>query len=81
MTVQSIIFEDCSTPLTRGLTTKEGRPILTKENRNDRLEQDDHSNGKNVRFLTDEEIIDAIARDPAFTSISAWTPREDTDRP
>lgn len=50
---------------------------MTKENRNDRPEQDD----QNVRFLTDEEIIDAIARDPAFTSISAWTPRETTDRP
>lgn len=48
---------------------------MTKENRNDRPEQDDHSNDQNVRFLTDEEIIDAIARDPAFTSISAWTPR------
>ena len=54
---------------------------MTKKNRKDRPEQDDHSNDQNVRFLTDEEIIDAIARDPAFTSISAWTPREDTDRP
>lgn len=54
---------------------------MTKKSRNDRPEQDNHSNGKNVRSLTDEEIIDALARDPAFTSISAWTPREDTDRP
>lgn len=46
---------------------------MTKENRNDKPEQADHSNDQNVRFLTDEEIIDAIARDPAFTSISAWT--------
>lgn len=54
---------------------------MTKGKRNDRPEQDDHSNDQNVRSLTDEEIIDAIARDPAFTSISAWTPRETTDRP
>ena len=53
---------------------------MTKKNRNDRPEQDGHSNDKNARFLTDEEIIDAIARDPAFTSISAWTPREYTDQ-
>ena len=54
---------------------------MTNGKRNDRSEQDDHSNDQNVRFLTDEEIIDAIARDPAFTSISVWTPREATDRP